>query len=151
TTMGGAGPAAGGASGGGDPDAGCKTNADCISSDERAVMCRPSDHQCVDLLTNECLVVYGNWRHPNAVYFGGFTHQNATDPRGSPTAMNYDLAVQELNMAGGLPDRTGATHPLVAVVCANDPPNAGPDPIAKGLDHLVDDLDVPIIVADLLP
>jgi hypothetical protein len=114
-------------------------------------MCRASDHRCIQLTTNECLVVYGNWRHPNAVYFGAFTHQPDTNPKGSPTAMNYDLAVTEINKAGGLTDNTRQSHPLVAVVCANDPPNAGPDPIGKGIDHLVDDLDVPVIVADLLP
>jgi hypothetical protein len=146
---GGTGNATGGAAGSG-PDAGCTTNAECGSADIPA-MCRASDHQCVRLITNECLVVYGNWRHPNAVYFGAFTHQPATDPKGSPTAMNYDLAVTEFNAAGGLLDSMGQKHPLVAVVCANDPPNAGPDPIGKGIDHLVDDLDVPVIVADLVP
>jgi hypothetical protein len=143
----------GGSSGvpdGGGVDGGCTSNAACSTAD-RPAMCRARDHNCVDLVSNECLVVHGDWRNPNAVHIGAYTHLPPIDVENWPILWNYEFAVDEINMAGGLPDNQMVAHPLVLVVCSSDPPGAGMDPFAKSLPHLVDDLEVPAIVADLLP
>ncbi len=106
---------------------------------------------CVPLATPECIVVHGNWRDPNALVVGAYTVLPLTDPEGSTSVWDYELGIDELNDKGGLPDASGVQHPLVIVVCTNDASAPGTDTLAKSLNHLVDDLDVPAIVADLAP
>jgi hypothetical protein len=136
----------------GDIDGGCTSNAAC-STNDRPAMCRARDRKCVDLISNECLVAHGDWRNPNAVHIGAYTHFPQVEVENWPILWNYEFAVDELNssMAGGLPDNQMVAHPLVVVVCASDPPGAGMDPFAKSLPHLVDEIEVPVIVADLAP
>jgi hypothetical protein len=134
-------------------DAGeCTVNSDC---GQDYTVCRASTHTCVDLQDQEaCILVKGNWNDPNAFIFGAF----ATEPPGAPeksnAIYNYELALNEINAAGGLPESQGdKRHPLAAVICNNDPKVAATDPnfYTKSLNHLVDDLGVLAIVADLAP
>jgi hypothetical protein len=125
----------------------CVKNSDC---GQDQTVCRAG--ACVPLQTDECIVVRGQWDDPNALIFGAY----ATEPMGAPETSqaiyNYELALNEFNAVGGLPDGQGTMHPLAAVICNNDPKQAlHPDFRSKSLHHLVDDLGVSAIVADLAP
>ena len=151
STMGSAGAAGsgtgmGGGGGGTGSDAGCLP--ECLGPDVASI-CR--EGQCVQLTTPECIVVRGNWRDPNAVFLGGYALLPREDPEGSTTVWDYELAVDELNSKGGLPDVNGTLHPLVIVICTNDASAPGVDTLPKSLSHLVDEVGVPAIVADLEP
>jgi hypothetical protein len=156
TGMGGTTAATGGAAGTSgmtENDAGCTVNEDCGDPIVINKICRA--HQCVTWLTPECQVTLGNWSDPNAFVFGAYAVESLLDPKNSPFIYNYDLAINELNKKGGLPDRQGTKHPLAAIVCDNPDkaarPATNPDFLSASLHHLVDDLGVPAIVADLLP
>jgi len=104
--------------------------------------------------TDECILVKGNWSDPNAFIFGAYATEPPLTPGTSNPIYNYELALNEINAAGGLRERQGETrHPLAAVICNNDPKVAARDPnfYTRSLNHLVDDLGVSAIVADLAP
>jgi hypothetical protein len=109
----------------------------------------------VPLRTDECILVRGKWDDPNAFIFGAYATEPMTAPEASQAIYNYELALNEFNAVGGLPDGLGmgTKHPLVAVICNNDPKQAAlvTDFYGKSLHHLVDDLGVSAIVADLSP
>lgn len=128
-------------------DAGeCTVNSDCGPD---YTVCRA--HTCLALPTSECIIVHGQWDDPNAFIFGAYATEPAGVPETSQAIYNYRLAIDELNAAGGLPDSQGLLHPLAAVICNNDPARAlvDPDFYQRSLHHLVDDLGVAAIVADL--
>lgn len=132
---------------GGEPR--CISNADCADN----AICQAATGKCLQLPTEDCLVVGGKWDDPNAFIFGAY----ATEPVGaaakSPAIYNYELALDELNANGGLPDVKGVRHPLAAIICNNDPSVAASDPgfYHRTLIHLVDEIGVKAIVADLAP
>jgi hypothetical protein len=131
----------------------CTTTAECTGDSSNLHLCR-GDHACAPLLSDDCPIVYGNSQDRLAIGFGAYTHIDPNDidqspTRGSTPVRDYELAVQELNNAGGLPDRTGARHPLFVVVCNRDPGDSAHIP--RTVDHLVSDLGLTAIVADLAP
>jgi hypothetical protein len=132
---------------------GCVTGADCAGTDADPGFCRSSDHTCVRLKSRECPLAYGKTRDPNALVFGAYALLPELAPESSTSVSDYVLAVDELNGAGALPDGHELTHPLVVVVCNKDsllgPTEA--DSLDRSVDHLVDELEVPAIVADLVP
>jgi hypothetical protein len=104
--------------------------------------------------TPECPVVYPRaWSDPHAVVLGAYAQLPALDPENSDLVWSYELAVREFDDKGGLPDAKGALHTLVLVVCNGDPAIIAKDPayLLRSLDHLVDDLGVSAVVADLSP
>jgi hypothetical protein len=139
----------GGTESGAQSEAGeCTVNSDCPQD---FTLCRA--HTCLPLRTDECILVRGNWNHPNAFIFGAYATEPMSAPETSQAIYNYELALNEFNAVGGLPDGNGNMHPLAAVICNNDPKQAAlvPDFYGKSLHHLVDDLGVSAIVADLAP
>lgn len=154
---GGAGGTAGKASGGnhGGPDAGadagaCATNQQCVDRGAgEPYRCRPSDHTCVALPTDECPLVYGTPEDPNAIFVGAFAPLSPTVPEDNAVVWAHRLALEELSgdNVGGLPGGPGgARRPLVMVVCNNDS-----TVVDKALSHLADDIEVPALLATLLP
>jgi len=153
---GGGGARDGGGSGGGDagPDAAtaaCTTHAECGErfADQES-RCRSSDGTCVRLKTQACPGVYGDWRDPNAVYFGALAPLVNQSLDGSQPVRNYRMAHEELNgdSIGGLPpaEAGGARRPLVMIVCNNHSAL-----IEDALTHLVEEVQVPGVIAHLLP
>ncbi|HEX9296418.1 MAG TPA: hypothetical protein VF881_11295 [Polyangiaceae bacterium] len=148
---------------GGTTDAGpgsCNENSDCKAINAfSASFCRPADHRCIKLATLECPVVHGSeddWSNKNAIIFGAYAPLSKSDPTQSSTVVfNYEFARNELSgpNVGGLRDRNDQRHPLVTVVCNNDPDIIAtkPEYLQTSLKHLVNDLNVPAIVGYLLP
>jgi hypothetical protein len=139
----------------------CITNEDC-GDPSMTYICRA--HKCVALKSEDCLVLLGKWNDPNAFIFGAYAYYNPNNPAMSQPIYNYDLAIKELNDPGGLPDINalndagglldggGTRHPLAAVVCNNDPAKASDPNFYRGtLLHLIDDIGVSAIIADLPP
>jgi hypothetical protein len=128
----------------------CTTNAECV---ERALgepyRCRPSDHTCVPLKTSECPLAYGDAADPNAIFFGAFATLNPNQPDVSTVVWSHRLALDELSgdAVGGLPGGPDdARRPLVMVVCNNHA-----DYVEESVRHLAEDLEVPAMLATLLP
>jgi hypothetical protein len=143
-----AGAADAGAPSGGDMG-GCRTNQDCVAaSADEPYLCRPTDHSCVALKTEECPLAYGTASDPNAIFFGAFATLNAAVPDENAIVWAHRLALDELSgdANGGLPTPNGKRRPLVMVVCNNSP-----DTVDKGLSHLADELQVPAVLATLKP
>lgn len=131
---------------------GCTTNAECV---ERAhgdpYRCEASEGRCVKLKTDECPLVYGPFKDPNAVYFGVFASLPQI-PQQATVVWTERLALDEINAVdGGLPSGPdGARRPLVMVVCNNDTMR-DPEMITKVVDHLTDDVRAPALIATLRP
>ncbi|RYZ09139.1 MAG: ABC transporter substrate-binding protein [Myxococcales bacterium] len=132
------------------PDGTCQTNAQCIAeaADEPA-RCRPSDHKCVPLRDEACPVVVGEAEDPNAVYFGAFASLDGVTPEDNSIVWAHQLALDELSgdSMGGLPDGVkGRRRPLVMIVCNNLE-----DLIQPSLKHLIENVQVPAVLATLKP
>jgi hypothetical protein len=141
-----------GAASAGAPDPGgnqCETNADCVrkNADEPA-RCRPSDHTCVTLRDDFCPVVWGDSADPNAIFFGAFATLNPSAPEENPIVWAHELALEELsgnNVGGLLGGPNGTRRPLVMLLCSNA------EDVEPALSHLVDDVEVPAVIATLKP
>jgi hypothetical protein len=137
----------------------CNVPADCtldgggIAHLERT--CDLTTHSCVQLTTDECPFVIGDWRQQQMlgppIFIGAFATIPNSAPTADPTYENYELAISEFTTygkgvpAGALPNVTKRT-PL-AIVC-ND---ALPDQATydKAMRHLINDLHTPVVVAPL--
>ncbi|HEX5098289.1 MAG TPA: hypothetical protein VFV94_02265, partial [Polyangiaceae bacterium] len=158
---GGSGAASGAAGGGEEPTAGngdggtsgdheCDTNEECvILGDDEPYLCRA--HQCEPLKTNDCPLVYGDYSHPDPIYFGSFGLLNDANPDVNVTVWSSRMALEDINAAGGLPvGDDGESRPLVMVVC-NSNEDEHPGVIKKGMRHLADDVRVQSVLATLRP
>lgn len=127
----------------------CTTNVECIARErDEPAICRPSDHTCVALKTLECPVAVGNVANPNAIVFGAFATINKGAPEDNSIIWAHQLAMEELSgdNFNGLPGGPkNAYRPLVMVVCDNVVD------VDTGLTHLLDEVQVPAILATLQP
>lgn len=133
--------------------AACTTHRECVDEhSRRPFLCKSG--KCQSLTHDECPVVLGlgkdmeNLAKPDPIVFGAYSYVDPTAPRVSVPTLNYELAIDEVNTAtlGGLPGGAGhARRPFLAVVCSGtDSPN-----LEASLSHLIDDLEVPAILASL--
>jgi hypothetical protein len=139
-------PSEGGA-GGAPNSGGCTSNADCVAANmDEPYACLVPGEECVPLKTEECPLVFGDYLHDNAVYFGAFLNVPAASPLSQMSTLNVRLAVDEFNgSVGGLPGGPlGKLRPLVGVICRNDT-----SLIEAGAAHLIDELHVPAILSHL--
>ena len=150
----------------------CSTNLDCFrnSGTDAPSRCR-SDGRCVELRTADCPVVLtpgGNpspsagaaYNEDDALFVGAYSRNPSlasVRPEDATITWNYQLALDEISGEdrGGLPDpqSPSSRRPVVVVVCNNDDQRAQDDPemILRGFKHLVDEVEVPAVVAALLP
>jgi hypothetical protein len=152
-TSAGSGNSAGDSSGGTAGRDRCTTNAECVElGASEPYRCRPSDGRCVSLKTNECPLVYGPFKDPNALYFGSFATLSVEQPQVNSTVWAARLALDEINAeGGGLPGGPdGAPRPLVMVVCNNDEA-IDADIVTTGAEHLADEVGVSALLATLKP
>ena len=143
----------GGAGAGGSPDgSACSTNDECVRlGASEPYLCRQADHVCVPLKTNDCPLVYGDYRDPNPVYFGSFGLLRDSGPANNVTVWSTRLALDDINAAGGLPvGPDGEARPLVMVVC-NSNTDEHPGVIDRGMAHLANEVRVQSILATLRP
>jgi len=126
---------------------GCTSNAECVSAHQgEPYACLAPGKECVALKTEACPIVFGDYEHDNAVYFGAFLNVPASSPLSQMSTLNARLAVDEFNgSVGGLPGGPlGKLRPLVAIVCRNDQ-----SLVEDGATHLIDELGVPAVLSHL--
>jgi branched-chain amino acid transport system substrate-binding protein len=118
----------------------CSSDAACQSANGPAV-CSVEHAQCVPVLNELCSDVTGELSNPTALRLGALLslhgHEAATNLE---RLRAMQLAVEQINQTGGVPDARGGAHPLVLVSC-----DTGDDPVIAGR-HLIEDLGVPAIL-----
>jgi hypothetical protein len=128
----------------------CQTNADCVEgSAATPYRCRPSDNTCQSLRTGACPLVEGDFADPNAIFFGSFANLGTVAQKNNAIVQAQLLALDDFSgrNVGGLPSGPGLPRrPLVMIVCNNNE-----TAVDEGLRHLVEDLEVPGILATLKP
>jgi hypothetical protein len=134
-------------------DGHCETNLECSKRNADApARCRPSDHTCVPLKSDECPVIIGKDKHANALYLGAFATLDRVTPADNAIVWAHQLAINELDSdnVGGLPDGPdgpdGTRRPLVMIVCNNLP-----DTVELAMKHLAEDVQAPAVIATLKP
>ena len=128
------------------PDArGCASSADCIGSvTHPEVACDVSSGTCIQLTTDECPLVIGDYsgKTEPPLFVGSFATLPPNALQSHPIFLNYTLAINEFTFSGGIPAGPGnGLRMPVAVVC-----NSGAD-VHTAAVHLQADLHVPGIVA----
>jgi hypothetical protein len=140
----------GGTGGAPAPEGECQTNADCVKGSAGGLYrCRPSDHTCQALKTGECPIAEGDAADPNAIFFGSFANLSTVVLKDNPIVQAQLLALDDFSgqNVGGLPaEEAGSRRPLVLLVCNNSE-----DAVEAGLKHLIQDVEVPGILATLKP
>jgi ABC-type branched-subunit amino acid transport system substrate-binding protein len=149
---GGSGGAGGSTTDGGND--GCKTNVECTQSlsaqagmgaavDGGVVpaVCVKQTHQCVQLLSEDCDTITGDYTDDAAVILGSlFSTKGAQAATNLPREQSAMLAVSEINTVGGVPGPNVTSRPLVLVSC-DESTN-----LTRAGGHLITDLRVPAIV-----
>jgi hypothetical protein len=137
----------------------CTTHADCLSGADAATnpaLCKAG--QCVPLLTDDCPLLLPQsdsyWLDslraggPEPLILGTFAYMPPAPPHFGTASHIYDLALTEVSHAlGGIPVAAGAKRPVLAVGCTNSFGTTAD--LDRAVDHLVDDVGVPAIVATL--
>lgn len=145
---------------GGVPDAGdCTTNKECTDRAEAedmgiagaaaeteaaASVCvkTPIAH-CVRLRSPDCNTITGNYLDNNAILVGSlFSTKGGTAATNLPRQQSAELAVEQINAAGGIPSNSTSANgrPMVMVSCDES------TDLIRAATHLVTDLHVPAIV-----
>jgi hypothetical protein len=128
----------------------CKTNQDCITANNNLpAICRKSDNKCVVLQTPECPNVIDTTNqvaNDNTIVLGYMGCMNA-----SAFCQQWEdelrLVQSQFNVSEskGIPAPNGAPpRPVIYVSCNEF--NVGANGLIAGARHLIDDLQVPIIV-----
>lgn len=126
---------------------GCVSTEQCVRDNlDEPFACLTPGQPCVPLKSEVCPLVFGDFANDDAVRVGALLDVPASAPLSQMSALNVQLAVDEINgSVGGLPGGTlGAIHPLVVVVCRN-----GPAEFQAGAAHLIEELKVPAVIAHL--
>jgi hypothetical protein len=140
----------------------CESSADCLALDAaipRACVGTGAERACVPLTTPSCPLILPSggandgdlWRDNlqarDSIVVGAFAQVPAANF--STFTRNYDLALTEFTRSyGGVPGPDATSRPLVVVVCDNDFTDS-PAELGDSIHHLVDELQVPGIVAGL--
>jgi len=138
----------------------CETNAECSQLDaDQPYRCVKPEGTCVALKTEQCRLVYDGKKQqssrdhtdPNAIFLGAFANYGSTPGEGHDI-FNYRFALSELSGTNvqGVPGPNATFRPIVLVVCDNaDSRPDRADIVAQGLEHLVNRVRVPAILAAL--
>jgi ABC-type branched-subunit amino acid transport system substrate-binding protein len=153
SAKGGASSGTGDTGAGGDPntEGECTTNQECTqkataeaaTGQTVAAICVKSERRCAPLLSEDCTAITGDYTNDDTIVIGSLFStvgaQSAANIQRQQSAM---LAVQQINMVGGVPAATagGGARKLVLVSC-DESTN-----LARASTHLVSELDVPAIV-----
>jgi len=134
----------------------CTTNAECVAHFTGLVSAAHSDaggdpgkvpamcieHKCVQLTSEDCATVTGDYESDKAIVIGSlFAVQGTTATQNIPRQQSAMLAMNEINDNGGIPTGTaGSSRPLVMVSCDTSVN------LVRAATHLVQDVKVPAIV-----
>jgi hypothetical protein len=146
----GAGESEAGAEAGGPP---CNTFSDCPTptGNHSEVTCNPDSHTCVQLTTDQCPVVLGDYQYSKnvaPVVIGAFSILPSTggDLTSNPCTRNYLLAIDEFTSGGsGIPAGPGGKLRMPVVVVCNITSSA----VDLSMHHLTGDLNVPAVISAL--
>jgi branched-chain amino acid transport system substrate-binding protein len=126
--------------------AGCTLNAECVAQGQYFI-CRKDTHKCVNLQSELCTTVAGDFKNDNAFIFGSILPTQGSDmTTGVPVENSIKLAINDFTQSSnGLPPAPGSTanRPLALIGC-ND--NSDSDTTVKAATHLVDDVGVTAII-----
>lgn len=147
--------------GGSSEKTGCTSNADCtmlasnagtagapgiattvVGSGRVPAICEKTKGECVPLLSEDCTLVTGDYQNDQAIFIGSlFQTMNSTASQNVPRQQSATLAVEEINVAGGIPsEQAGKSRPLVMVSCDSS------TDLIRAARHLVENIKVPAIV-----
>ncbi len=121
---------------------GCETSEECEAQNGgKPSYCRPDTKTCVQLTSEDCAQVLGNYKDPNAIVVGFLGPLVGADAStGLPIHNGAKLALHELETnVIGLPGGANGKPRPIAMVCCDDlsAPEANPRRAAK---HLVSDI-----------
>ncbi|MFO7181305.1 MAG: ABC transporter substrate-binding protein [Pseudomonadota bacterium] len=127
----------------------CTTNQECVDrataragrGEEVPAVCVKPEGRCVELLTEDCGIVTGDYKNDNSIVLGSlFSITGAQSATNIPRQQSAMLAIEEINKVGGVPGPGGTPRELVLVSC-----DEGLD-LMRVANHLVKDLRVPAII-----
>ncbi len=98
---------------------------------------------CVKLLSEDCDSITGDYLNDRAIFLGSlFSTKGPTAATNLPRQQSAALAIEQINMAGGIPSGSTSANPrpLVMVSCDES------TDLRRAAKHLVNDLHVPAIV-----
>jgi ABC-type branched-subunit amino acid transport system substrate-binding protein len=146
----------GGAAGAAEPVDDCKTNQECIDRASvgaksgagggpavvASVCVKQGGAHCVPLASPDCTVVTGDYTNDQAIVVGSLFSITGTTAASNIARQNSaQLAIEQINQAGGVPSGSTSANPRPLVLVACDETN-----LASAAGHLVHDLHVPAIV-----
>jgi len=127
----------------------CVSNSACTAQataahgggDTVAAVCVKQSGKCVELLTEDCDTITGDYASDDAVVIGSlFSTKGAQAATNIQRQQSAQLAVTQINDVGGMPLGGATPKRLVLVSCDES------TDLARAGDHLVNDLKVPAIV-----
>lgn len=128
----------------------CDTNADCVAAHQApAWVCRPSDHTCQGLITDDCPTVLGadHLTEEGSVVWGALFALNGPNSGiGLPELDAVKMAYQDFSVAAnGLPPLSGSsTRRQITVLVCDD--SAANDVALRSVTHMVEDVGIKAIV-----
>jgi branched-chain amino acid transport system substrate-binding protein len=124
-------------------DAGPPDGSDAGPPSTVPAMCVQSIGKCVELLSDDCKTITGNYIDDNAILLGSlFSTSGTTASTNIQRQQSATLAIEEINniTGGGIPGKGGIKRPLVMLSC-DEAVKA-----SRAATHLIDELHVPAIV-----
>jgi ABC-type branched-subunit amino acid transport system substrate-binding protein len=130
-------------------EAACVSNSQCTddatskagSSDPVPAVCVPSTGHCVNLLSDDCSTITGDYTSDDAIVIGSlFSTQGAQAATNIQRQQSAMLAITQINDVGGVPSSSGVPRKLVLLSC-DESTN-----LTRAGTHLVGELKVPAIV-----
>ncbi|HWZ88530.1 MAG TPA: ABC transporter substrate-binding protein, partial [Polyangiaceae bacterium] len=149
--------ATGGESGAPDTQGDCTTNQECTDRASAgvvgaagagpetvaAVCVKQGVSHCVPLLSEDCNLITGDYLNDQAIILGSlFSTKGATAATNLPRQQSAELAIEQINAAGGVPSGSTSANPRPLVLVSCDESTN----LVRAADHLVNDLHVPAIV-----
>jgi ABC-type branched-subunit amino acid transport system substrate-binding protein len=98
---------------------------------------------CVSLLSADCDHITGDYLNDQAIVIGSlFSTKGTTASTNLPRQQSAELAIEQINAAGGVPSGSTSANPRPLVLVSCDESTN----LVQAADHLVNDLHVPAIV-----
>jgi len=98
---------------------------------------------CETLLSDDCNLITGDYTNDSAIIVGSlFSTKGTTAPTNLPRQQSAELAIEQINAAGGVPSGSTSANPRPLVMVSCDESTN----LVRAAGHLVNDLHVPAIV-----
>jgi branched-chain amino acid transport system substrate-binding protein len=108
-----------------------------------AVCVKQGLSHCVPLLSEDCNLITGDYLNDQAIILGSlFSTKGATAATNLPRQQSAELAIEQINAAGGVPSGSTSANPRPLVLVSCDESTN----LVRAAGHLVNDLHVPAIV-----